>query len=72
MITSNGGATRGLHAPPVTKDVLQETAAMLGIQVPEKWEEDFTVMLASAREAMEQLLAVEGRLPNIFVSEYRV
>lgn len=50
---------RGLHAPPVTNDVLQRTAAMLGVRVPEKWEEDFTVMLASARDAMEQILGME-------------
>lgn len=52
---------RGLHAPPVTKDVLQQTASTLGVRVPEKWEADFTVMLASAREAMEQLLEAEGK-----------
>ena len=54
--------TRGLHAPPVTTDVLQQTAAMLGVRVPEKWEEDFTVMLASARDAMEKILGMEGAL----------
>ena len=60
MSSANGAAPRGLHAPPVTKEVLQQTASLLGVQVPEKWEEDFTVMLGTVREAMEKVLDMEG------------
>lgn len=59
-MSGSGNEKRGLHAPPVTKDVLQATASVLGVRVPEKWEKDFTVMLAGAREAMEQILGMEG------------
>lgn len=59
MTSVNNVAPRGLHAPPVTKEVLQQTASLLGVQVPEKWEEDFTVMLGTVREAMEKVLEME-------------
>ena len=60
MSSVNGEAGRGLHAPPVTADILQQTASFAGVRVPEKWEDDFTVMLSGVREAMEQILEQEG------------
>ena len=62
---SNTVAGHGLHAPPITKDILQQTAALGGVRVPDKWEDDFTVMLSGVREAMEQILGQEGSLFTI-------
>lgn len=65
MASTNGTGAHGLHAPPVTKEILQQTASVLGVQVPGKWEEDFTVMLGSVREAMEKVLSTEGTFQGI-------
>jgi amidase len=65
MTTANGTAGRGLHAPPVTKEILQQTAFLGGVHVPEKWEEDFTVMLSGVREAMEEILGQEGSVSGV-------
>ncbi|EKM58558.1 uncharacterized protein PHACADRAFT_252996 [Phanerochaete carnosa HHB-10118-sp] len=59
MSSANNETSRGLHAPPVTKEVLQQTASLLGVQVPDRWEEDFTIMLGTTREAMEKILDME-------------
>ena len=45
---------------PVTTDVLQSTAAKIGVRVSSDREAEFTEMLASAREAMEQVSAMDG------------
>ena len=44
----------------VTKDVLQRTAAKIGVSVPLDKEAEFTDLLASAKEAMEQVQAMDG------------
>ncbi|KAH9928393.1 amidase signature domain-containing protein [Fomitopsis serialis] len=55
---------------PVTRDVLQQTAAKIGICVPAEKEDEFTDMLASAREAMQQVLAMDDYYPVPEVQRY--
>ncbi len=49
-----------LRGPPVTTELLQQTAAKVGLHVPDHIAEDFTSMLASGREAMEEVAALDG------------
>ena len=44
----------------ITTDVLQETAAKVGLRIPEHKEAAFTEMLASARQAIDEVLAMDG------------
>ena len=59
-------ATLGLKAiqdprfPVATKEVVQETAALLGVQVPERWEPDFVELLNGARNLMEEFANMPG------------
>ncbi|TFY60315.1 hypothetical protein EVJ58_g5232 [Rhodofomes roseus] len=55
---------------PVTRDVLQQTAAKIGVRVPAEKEIEFTEMLASAREAMEQVLAMDDYYPVPDLEKY--
>ena len=48
------------RSPIVTKDVWQETAALVGVQVPERWESDFIELLNEARDLMEELAKMQG------------
>ncbi|KAH9944832.1 amidase signature domain-containing protein [Amylocystis lapponica] len=48
---------------PITTAVLQDTAAKIGVQIPEDKEEAFTEMLASARAAMEEVMAMDDFYP---------
>ena len=45
---------------PITSDVLQGTAAKIGVRVASDKETEFTELLASAREAMVQVSAMDG------------
>ncbi|KZT67443.1 Glutamyl-tRNA amidotransferase subunit A [Daedalea quercina L-15889] len=55
---------------PISRDVLQQTAAKIGIRVPAEKEGEFTEMLASAREAMEQVLAMDDYYPVPDIDKY--
>lgn len=45
---------------PITSEVLQQTAAKIGVRVPDSKADEFTEMLASARETMEQVMTMDG------------
>ena len=49
-----------LRSPPITRDTVHEMAAKLDLHVPEKYEADFTEMLISAREVMEEVAGMDG------------
>ncbi|OCH84923.1 amidase signature enzyme [Obba rivulosa] len=49
--------------PPITPDVLRQTAAKIGVRIPEHLEGEFTEMLASARDAMEKVLQMDDFYP---------
>ncbi|CCM01509.1 uncharacterized protein FIBRA_03565 [Fibroporia radiculosa] len=55
---------------PVTQEVLQQTAAKIGVRVPQEREVEFTEMLASAREAMEQVMAMDDFYPEPDVAKF--
>ncbi|KAI0733549.1 amidase signature enzyme [Fomitopsis betulina] len=55
---------------PITKDVLQHTAARIGVRISPAKEEGFKDMLASAREAMEQVLAMDDYYPLTDIDRY--
>lgn len=57
MVSVNGTVP---HAPSISKDVLQQTAGKIGVAVPKHLEDDFTSMLESGKEAMEEVLAMDG------------
>lgn len=48
------------RAPEVTKELVQDIAAQLGLRVPQHYESDFTEMLISACEVMEQVADMDG------------
>lgn len=60
MSTMGMSVKSSQELPPVTRDVLQRTAARIGVRIPEHLEEEFTEMLASARDAMEKVLQMDG------------
>lgn len=49
------------RSPSITKDVVQEMAAKLDLRVRDKDEADFTEMLISAREVMEEVAGLDGK-----------
>lgn len=48
-------------SPPITKYVVQEMARKIDLHVPAKYEADFTEMLISAREVMDEVAGMDGR-----------
>ena len=66
MTTIGLDAIREPRSPVVTKDVLQETAALFGVQVPERWESGFVELLNGARDLMEEFANMQGAsIPRI-------
>ncbi|THG96265.1 hypothetical protein EW026_g5540 [Hermanssonia centrifuga] len=59
-----------LRGPPVTTELLQQTAAKVGLHVPDHIAEDFTSMLASSREAMEEVAALDDFLPPVNLERF--
>jgi len=55
---------------PVTPDTLQQTAAKIGVRIPDNKVNEFTEMLASARAAMEEVLAIDDFMPVPEVTKY--
>lgn len=55
---------------PITSEVLQQTAAKIGIRVPDSKADEFTEMLASARETMEQVMAMDDFMPALDTERY--
>lgn len=51
-------------APIVDSSVLHDTAASVGVTVPETYEADFAELLAGARDAMEEVVSMDGTLPG--------
>lgn len=47
-------------APEITVDVLQQAASKLGVRVPANVEDDFAEQMRSAREAILEVVAMEG------------
>ncbi|KAI0950823.1 hypothetical protein AcW1_008022 [Taiwanofungus camphoratus] len=60
----------GPRQSPVTSDVLQQTASKIGVTVPKEREAEFTEMLASARDAMEQVMAMDDFVPLPDIKKY--
>ncbi|EPT01678.1 hypothetical protein FOMPIDRAFT_1119784 [Fomitopsis schrenkii] len=54
----------------VTRDVLQRTATRIGVHIPSEKEAEFTDLLASAREAMVQVLAMDDYYPVTDIKKY--
>ena len=46
---------------------MQETAALLGVRVPELWELDFVELLNGARDVMEEFANMQGMSPPYVV-----
>lgn len=44
----------------VNKDMLQQTAAKIGVRIPEHLEDDFATMLAGAKVAMDKVMVMDG------------
>lgn len=57
--------------PSITAEVLQSTAAQAGVKVPEKWEADFTVLMSGAKDALDQVVAMEGLPYTCQYSQWR-
>lgn len=47
-------------APEITAEVLQQAASKLGVRVPQHVEDDFAEQMRSAREAILEVVAMEG------------
>ncbi|EMD33904.1 hypothetical protein CERSUDRAFT_125669 [Gelatoporia subvermispora B] len=63
MATAEPGLQAGDGLPTITRDVLQNTAAKIGIRVSEHLEEEFIETLAAARDAMEKVLQMDDFYP---------
>ncbi|KAF9818831.1 hypothetical protein IEO21_02487 [Rhodonia placenta] len=55
---------------PITSEVLQQTAAKIGVRVPDSKADEFTEMLASARETMEQVMTMDDFMPALDMERY--
>ena len=55
-------------ASPITTDVLQSTAAKIGVRVPQHLEAEYTEILSSVREAMEQVMEMDGACRSIMIA----
>lgn len=55
-------------APEITVDVLQLAASKLGVRVPPNVEDDFAEQMRSAREAILEVVAMEGTLPPSYLT----
>lgn len=59
-MASNIQSAPPFRAPEVSKELVQDIAAQLGLHVPQRYEPDFTEMLISAREVMEQVAGMDS------------
>ncbi|GBE87908.1 Glutamyl-tRNA amidotransferase subunit A [Sparassis crispa] len=62
--------TVNVDQSPINRNVLQQTAAKIGVKVPEDQEAAFVTMLASAREAMEQVIEMDDFMPVPDTTKY--
>lgn len=49
-----------MTAPEVTQDVLQNTAAKIGVHIPQEHEAEYTELLSMAKKDMETVMAMDG------------
>lgn len=58
MAILNGSSAK---SATITKDVLQSTAAKIGVTVPKPVEDELTVLMADGCKIMEEVSAMEGQ-----------